>query len=150
MESQLTVSWRACGSICGSCCLHRPKPQRGRRLFVGFFSSLSFCELKDQTKAVNCGNLLIILYDTSENFSDDHYWDTETHDLTSEVYMRSLTAVFSHLCTPVAKWAVCVGHTVATVVEAPSCSPFTFPPMSVNLHRSRCAYCKVIVNDLGK
>lgn len=30
-----------------------------------------------------------------QDFSDGHCWDMDTHNLTSEVYMRSLTAVFS-------------------------------------------------------
>lgn len=81
----------------------RPKPQRGRLLFVGIFSSLSFYELKDQKRQSELWESpLIILNDTSENVSDG-LTGTETHDLTSEVYMRSLTARFSHLSTPVAK-----------------------------------------------
>lgn len=62
------------------------------------------CELKDQTRQSELWESpLIDLNDSSENFSDGHYSDIETNDLTSEVYMRSLTAAFSHPSTPVAK-----------------------------------------------
>lgn len=63
---------------------------------------------------------LIVLNDTSQNLSVGYYMDIEAHNLTSEVYMRSLSLSLSPQCfsissTPVAKWAVCVGHTVATL-----------------------------------
>lgn len=98
---------------------------------------------------------LIVLNDTSQNLSVGYYMDIEAHNLTSEVYMRSLSlslaAVFFHLVYSCCKMSsLCWSHCSNSVVEAPSCSPFYFPPSSVNRHHSRCAYCKVIVNDLGK
>ena len=94
-------------------------------------SCLSFCELRDSRGTMDCGKLHRPS-NTSKNFSDDTHTHTHTH---------SVPAVFSLLTPPV----------LVTVVEAPSRSFFTPPPpLSVNRHRSRCAYCKVIVDDSGK
>lgn len=106
------VTWHTCGTICGSCCLQQPKPQRGYQLFVGGLSLLVTLWAEGPKKA-EC--IMGISTDCPEWHQRGLFWPVQGQRPLRCVCVWVLSAGFSHLSTPDAKWAVCVGHTVATL-----------------------------------